>query len=69
MMPITGPDNSSRRAGMRGCALKQATRKASYAEAMGTTALIAAAAERTPSRCPSMAEGVGWGVVKPVTVQ
>lgn len=36
---------------------------------MGTTARIAAAAERTPSRCPSIADGVGCGVVKPVTVQ
>jgi len=36
---------------------------------MGATARIAAAAERTPSRWPSMAEGVGWGDVTPVTVQ
>lgn len=54
---------------MRGWALKQATRKASYLDAIGTTPRIAAAAERTPSRWPSMAEGVGWGAVKPVTVQ
>jgi hypothetical protein len=36
---------------------------------MGITARAAAAAERTPSRWPSIAEGVGCGAVKPVTVQ
>lgn len=32
------------------------------------TARREAAAERTPSRCPSMADGLGCGAVKPVTV-
>jgi hypothetical protein len=36
---------------------------------MNATARIAAAAQRTPSRWPSIAEGVGWGDVNPVTVQ
>lgn len=36
---------------------------------MGEMARMAAAAERTPSRWPSIAEGEGWGDVKPVTVQ
>jgi len=54
---------------MSGWALKQATRNASYLDAIGTTARIAAAAERTPSRWPSIAEGPGYGEVKPVTVQ
>lgn len=68
-MPMTGPESSSRRALIRGCWLKQATRKASYFEAMGMIARIAAAEERTPSRWPSMADGAGCGDVKPVTVQ
>jgi hypothetical protein len=69
MIPITGPESSSLRALMRGWALKQATRKASYLEAIRITARAAAAAENTPSRWPSIAEGVGCGAVKPVTVQ
>src|SRR6187402_3927092 len=69
MIPMTGPETSSRRALIRGWALKQATRNASYLEAMGATARMAAAAESTPSRWPSIADGVGWGDVKPVTVQ
>jgi len=68
-MPITGPESSSRKALIRGCWLKQATRKASYLDAIGMIARIAAAEERTPSRWPSMAEGAGFGDVKPVTVQ
>ncbi len=44
-------------------------RKASYCDDIGATARTAAADESTPSRWPSMAEGVGWGDVNPVTVQ
>ncbi|KUI72185.1 hypothetical protein VM1G_08066 [Cytospora mali] len=74
MMPTHGWGYSSRSMGIKGCAEKHATRKASKGWgwdgplSMGCRARTQSAAERTASARPSMADGAVLGAVKPCTV-
>jgi hypothetical protein len=74
MMPIMGHEKSSRRAGMSGCAEKQATSIASTSfireeKSREQRARIHASEDKIASVADSIAEGEGCGAVKPITVQ